>query len=316
MDSSPVLDSWPHHGLIDDMRPRMAHVLGQGQPFALVTVYAADGGPRGIGAQMVVTKEGSWGFVSGGCIEADVTLHARETLADHETRRLIYGHGSPWVDTRLPCGGRLDLLVERIEPDDPAIIDFVAAYGDRRIVRYQTDGALRRCVETHGAPGEWLVDHPFPPVQRLIVVGSDAIALAIACLSERMGWSTVAIWPSGADAQQAAVQLRQETPAEAIAALTPDAHTAIAVATHDHDQDHRAILAALTTSAGYIGVLGARRRIPDRVRKLKGEGVTDSDISRLRMPIGLPLGAASPLEIAISVCAEIVAARHALEPSA
>jgi xanthine dehydrogenase accessory factor len=310
------MDSWPHHGLDDDLRPRMAALLEARRPFALVTVFAADGGPRGVGAQMVVSDTDSWGFVSGGCIEGDVTLHARQTLSDGETRRLVYGRGSPWIDTRLPCGGRLDLLVERVEPDDAAVIDFAAAYADRRLVRYQTDGAERRCVAAgpdaaQDREGRWTVDHEFAPPQRLIVVGSDPIALAIVSLGAQLGWSSVAVWPHGPDTTPApGVGMRTDSPATALAALAPDAHTAIAIATHDQHDDEAAILAALTTPAGYIGVLGARRRIPDRVQRLQALGATDADIERLQMPIGLPLGAAAPWEIAVSVAAAIIAARR------
>ncbi len=294
----------------------MVALLEAKRPFALVTVFDADGGPRGVGAQMVVTETDSWGFVSGGCIEGDVAIHARQTLSDGETRRLVYGRGSPWIDTRLPCGGRLDLLVEAIAPHDPAVIDFAAAYTERRLVRYQTDGTERRCVTTGPDTADrWTVDHEFAPPQRLIVIGSDPIALAIVSLGAQLGWSSVAVWPHGPDEAPApGIGMRTDNPAKAIADLAPDAFTAIAIATHDQEHDEAGILAALATQAGYIGVLGARRRIPDRIQRLKALGVDDGDIARLRMPIGLPLGAAAPWEIAVSVSAGIIADRRASEP--
>ena len=303
------MDAWPHHGLEDDLRPRMARLLAQGRPFALVTVFEADGGPRGVGAQMVVVEDESWGFVSGGCIEAEVAIQARLTLADGAPRHLIYGRGSPWIDARLPCGGRLDLLAERIAPDDPAIGALVDGYEQRRTLRYQSDGLRRRCA----APAEtgdetWMIDHVFIPVQRLIVFGSDPIALAIALLAGELGWSSVIVSTDGPPHPPApGLAPRRDHPAAALAALVPDAQTAVAVATHDADYDERAVLAALATQAGYIGVLGARRRIPDRVERLRARGVTDAQIERLRMPIGIPLGAATPREIAVSVTAQIIA---------
>jgi xanthine dehydrogenase accessory factor len=159
------MDAWPHHGLEDDLRPRMADMLAQGRAFALVTVSAADGGPRGVGAQMVVTDNENWGFDSGGCIEAEVAIQARLTLADGEPRRLVYGRGSPWIDTRLPCGGRLDLLAERIRPDDAAIAALIGANEQRRTVRYQSDGVRRRCIPPtplSPAPGSSIMSSPRP----------------------------------------------------------------------------------------------------------------------------------------------------------
>ncbi len=296
----------------------MALLIAAGRPFALVTVFGADGGPRGVGAQMVVTDDESWGFVSGGCIEAEVAIQARLTLADGQARHLVYGRGSPWIDTRLPCGGRLDLLAERILPGDEAIIALVSAYEQRRIVRYESDGGQRRCAApTDHTPGPWIIDHVFTPAQRLIVFGSDPIALAIALLGGGLGWSSVIVSTDGPPHSPGpGVMHRRESPGAALAALAPDPQTAIAVATHDADYDERAIIAALSTQAGYIGVLGARRRIPDRVERLRACGVSDTQLARLRMPIGIPLDAATPREIAVSVTAEIIAGRRAATPTA
>lgn len=112
----------PLTGIEDDMRPRMAEAVRAGRAFALATITAADGGPRPMGSQMLVTEADAHGFLSGGCIEADVALHGREVLTTGIARRLVYGRGSPFIDMRLPCGGRLEVLVERIAPDDGALL--------------------------------------------------------------------------------------------------------------------------------------------------------------------------------------------------
>lgn len=306
------LDAWPLYGLDDDLRPRMADLIKDGRAFALATVFAADGGPRGVGAQMVVTDQDSWGFVSGGCVEADVALHGRQTLIDGEPRHLVYGRGSPWIDIRLPCGGRLDLLVERIEPGDGAVQALVAAHDGRIAVRYRSDGVRRSCGPDEGASDGQTVDVAFAPPQKLVVIGSDPIALAAAALGARMGWRALLVWPGGpADPPPGlGVAYSRAAPAEAIEAQAPDRWTAIAVATHDLDQDEQAIRAALETPAGYIGVLGARRRIPDRLERLRRAGIDEAALARLHMPIGLPIKAAAPWEIAVSIASQIIAARH------
>ena len=88
-----------------------------------------------------------------------------------------------------------------------------------------------------------------------------------------------------------------------------DARTVIAVLTHDPKFDVPAIKQALTTPAGYIGAMGSRRTHEDRLRRLKEAGVTDSELTRLRSPIGLDLGARTPEETAISIAAEIISDR-------
>jgi xanthine dehydrogenase accessory factor len=180
-------------------------------------------------------------------------------------------------------------------------------------VRYQSDGVTRHCIDgcRGGEPHPWIVDHAYSLGQRLVVVGSDPIALAIARLGARLGWSVAAVWPHGPDEPpELGVLMRRDSPQSAIISLATDNCTAIAVATHDHEQDEAAILAALGTPAGYIGILGARRRIPDRIARLRACGIAEGDIARLRMPIGLSIGAATPWEIALSVAAGIVAARR------
>ena len=119
---APALPNWPSFGLSDDVRPELARALERGEACALVTLTRTAGGaPRPEGAQMLIGEGGALcGFLSGGCVEGDVALHAAQTLADGEPRTLVYGEGSPWPDIRLLCGARIELLVERVAPDDEA----------------------------------------------------------------------------------------------------------------------------------------------------------------------------------------------------
>jgi len=89
--------------------------------------------------------------------------------------------------------------------------------------------------------------------------------------------------------------------------LGPD--DAVCVLTHDEKFDVPAIAAALATDVGYVGAMGSRRTNNRRLERLCHEGVPDVDLARLMAPIGLDLGARTPAETAVSICAEIVAAR-------
>ncbi len=84
---------------------------------------------------------------------------------------------------------------------------------------------------------------------------------------------------------------------------------AVCVLTHDPKFDVPAVLSALDTAAGYIGAMGSRRTTEDRAHRLRSEGVTDEQFARIYAPIGLDIGARTPEETAISVCAEIIALR-------
>ena len=84
---------------------------------------------------------------------------------------------------------------------------------------------------------------------------------------------------------------------------------AVCVLTHDVKFDVPAIVGALTTRVGYIGVMGSRRTHDDRTKRLRDAGVDDVGLDRLLSPIGLDIGARTPEETAISICAEIIALR-------
>ena len=91
---------------------------------------------------------------------------------------------------------------------------------------------------------------------------------------------------------------------------------AVCILTHDPKFDVPAAISALGTDAGYVGAMGSRRTTDDRNRRLTEEGVDPTDLHRIMAPIGLDLGARTPEETAISICAEIIALRSGrLAPS-
>ncbi|HVY34352.1 MAG TPA: XdhC family protein, partial [Caulobacteraceae bacterium] len=89
--------------------------------------------------------------------------------------------------------------------------------------------------------------------------------------------------------------------------------TAVAVATHDIDIDHNALALALPSPSAYVGALGSRRRLPERLARLRAEGLSEDSIARLKAPIGLNIGARAPWHIAVSVVAEAIQTLEAQE---
>jgi xanthine dehydrogenase accessory factor len=310
-----ILPDWPMFGLGDDARPALGAARAAGKPCALATIVALDGGgPRPVGAQMVVGDGVLSGFLSGGCLEGDVVGHAQACLADGETRRLVYGTGSPWPDIRLLCGARIDVMVERIAPDDAAVGALLALRDARAPAHWVSDGRRRACGPQGAAPAAWdgAFQRVYEPVPRLVVLGGDPSAIAIAQLGVLAGYETTLVRPKGPETPPPfAVAYSRDEPAEALAAAGLDPWTAVAVATHEAEADHAALTIALPSRAFYIGALGARRRAADRMAWLRGAGVSESDIARLRTPIGLDIGGKAPWEVAVSVLGEITAVRYA-----
>jgi xanthine dehydrogenase accessory factor len=335
-----TLPEWPVFGVQSDVRPALNTAVSAGRPVVLGTLYAHEGAaPLGEGAQILFDARSpvDWaaaGFLSGGCVEGDVALHAQGVLQDGLPKRLVYGRGGP-PDIQLLCGSRIEVLLERIEPDNAALRRLLALEAARQPALWLTDGAERACLAegelgklqpalkdalalacerpaVSGAAGP-AVFRRHAPRFRLVVVGGDPITLAIAKLAADAGFETALVRPKGPAAPPPVANVRyfRGDPGDAFAALGLDPWTAVAIATHDIDIDHEALRLVLPSSAGYVGALGSRKRIPERLGRLALDGVSDSAIARLKAPIGLNIGARAPWEIAVSVIAEAIQALKA-----
>jgi xanthine dehydrogenase accessory factor len=158
----------------------------------------------------------------------------------------------------------------------------------------------------------WFI-HPHNPPLRIIVVGAVHVAQAMAPMAAPLGFEMVVVDPRRAFAtaeRLPGVSLSTDWPDEAMAALRPDARTAVVTLTHDPKLDDPALDAALRSPAFYIGALGSRRTHAKRVARLKDLGHGDDAIARIHAPVGLDIAAVTAPEIALSVMAEIVAARR------
>ncbi len=154
----------------------------------------------------------------------------------------------------------------------------------------------------------------YRPAPRLIMVGAVHVAAEVVTFAQRFGFRTFVVDPRTAFATPARFPhtdtLLTQWPDEALPqiGLTPD--TAVVVLSHDPKLDDPALKLALPSPVFYVGALGSRKTHAQRVERLLAEGVSQKDLDRLYAPIGLNIGGRSPAEIALSIIAEIVAARN------
>ena len=310
------MTTWRLAAQIDDIRAPLAELAAAGaERFALATlVEVAGSAPRDAGAQMLISDEMHWGFLSGGCIEDDVARHARETMATGAPRLLRYGEGSPWIDIKLACGSGITVLVEPVNIAEPAVADILAACRVRRPLGWISDGILRQTGPV-SAQFSWdgaAYRRPYEPALQLVLVGADGAALAAAQLAQTLGWEVALVTPGGPpDAPLPGITYHRCDAVSALAALAPDPWTAIAVMSHDREDDESALAAALKSAAFYVGAVGARARLDRRLERVRRQGASEADIARLHAPIGLADFSKAPREIALSVVAEVARACHA-----
>jgi xanthine dehydrogenase accessory factor len=170
----------------------------------------------------------------------------------------------------------------------------------------------------HGEAREHAVEvfiESFAPPPRMIIFGAVDFTAALARAAKLLGYRVTVCDARAVFATPQRFPMADEVvndwPNRYLAKAGEDLgpRDAVCVLTHDHKFDVPAITAALETAVGYIGAMGSRRTHADRVKRLEAEGVDKAALARVMAPIGLDLGARTPEETAISICAEIIALR-------
>ena len=153
----------------------------------------------------------------------------------------------------------------------------------------------------------------FAPKPRMLVFGAIDFAAAVAKAGKFLGF-----YVTVCDAREVfatkkrfpdADEVVNDWPHRWLAKQEIDSRTVICILTHDPKFDVPAVVGALATNVGYIGVMGSRKTHAKRIERLVEAGVTDEQLLRLMSPIGLDIGARTPEETAISICGEIIARR-------
>jgi len=146
------------------------------------------------------------------------------------------------------------------------------------------------------------------PPTRLVVIGAVHISQALAPIASLLGYDVTIVDPRTAFASPErfpGVKVIAEWPDTALPPLGVDRYTAFVALTHDPKVDDPALLHALERECFYIGALGSRKTHGRRIERLKGQGASDEQLGRIHAPIGLPIGAISPPEIAVAIMGEI-----------
>lgn len=306
---------------------------------ALATVIKTWGSsPVPVGGQLVIGPEERFeGSVSGGCVEAAVITAAAEVMATGNPKVLEYGVGdeTAWR-VGLPCGGRIEIFVERLTgAEDAAYLDdVIAARQTRSLLVVDTslkDGrrVLHRDAEAYEAEtaeaitnGECvLVDgvdarrflHTLAPPVHVILIGAGHVAQVLADLAQRVGYRATVIDPRTAFSSETrfgGVPLRQDWPETALPSLGLDNRTAVITLAHDARLDDETLPVAVRSPCFYVGALGSRRTHEKRVERLAKAGMTEAEIARVDAPVGIPIGAKGPAEIAVSILGAIIKARR------
>ena len=184
-----------------------------------------------------------------------------------------------------------------------------------RLAQPLLDQTISRTLALPGTGGtvRVFVDVYAPPAT-LIIVGAGDVAMSLVHLAHGLDFRTVVVdsRPRFANSVRfpEADDLRVGIPSEIVKTLPLNPLTAVILVAHDYKYEVPILRHVLSSSAGYIGMLGSRRRGDAILKFLQEDGVTEDALRRVRVPIGLDLGGQSVPEIALAILAEVVSVRY------
>lgn len=296
--------------------------LAEGSRCELVTVVKTWGSsPRPEGAMLAIRDDGRVvGSVSGGCIEDDLIDQVRRQGITRERPELVtYGITADEAHRfGLPCGGTIQLAVEPLS-DASLIPELLRRLNARELVARRLD--LQTGAVTLGPAGPGMnlqvsasaLTTVHGPRWRLLIIGAGQLTRFLAQIAVGMEYSVTVCDPREeyrSGWQVDGVELVHDMPDDVVIAMRPDARSAVLALTHDPKLDDLALMEALKSDAFYVGAIGSRVNNARRRERLKLFDLDDAQLDRLHGPVGIYIGSKTPAEIAISILAEMTAAKN------
>lgn len=315
------------------------HTLEKEENIVVATIISSDGStPRTSGTKMIVYENGYiFGTIGGGATEADVINLATELFNTGQSRVVKYDLNATGLKDTMDiiCGGSMNVLLdympslpatrelykaasENLQSGQPFIL--VTTLGDEK----NTDNVERHLIidgitlkhKNSGISAQYEkgvlhVREPVFPDQTVYIFGAGHVSLELArfckhlymrihVFDDREEFVNSSRFP---DADGRHVCPGFESVFDTFN-IGPDSY--IVIVTRGHTFDKKVLAQALETDAGYIGMIGSRKKRDTIYGDLLNEGFGQSDINRVHSPIGLPIKAETPAEIGVSIVAELI----------
>ncbi|MDO4543862.1 MAG: XdhC family protein [Clostridia bacterium] len=292
--------------------------LNAGERVALCSVLASHGStPRGQGARMAVFLDGTaMGTVGGGAIEHRATLLSHELIKSGNS--LVKGFSlnkADIADLGMVCGG--DVLISIQVFDSPAQVEavlsaldsnsdsyLVTEVADERVISYTVTTEPpapvngRLYVEKLTSAGKVFL-YGGGHVSRALVSVLASVDFRVIVIEDREEFTKPELFPSADGVKKADFSALPEE-------LLPQKSDYAVIMTRGHQSDFEILSQVLKTPATYIGCIGSRHKVAHTRQKLLELGFNEEDFARIHSPIGLPIKAETPAEIAISIAAEMI----------
>ena len=290
----------------------------------LATLATVEGSSdRRPGARLLLTADGRrLGSISGGCLEEDILVRARNVLATGIAESVVYDTTSEndlvW-GVGLGCHGVVRVVLEKLPPRPAWAVALAENFAARRpallavthLAATDTPLGTRLSGEPTTDAGTFF-DRIRPPTA-LAIFGAGDDAQPLARLAHELGWQVTVADPRAAFATAErfpeAQTLAVAPSGDLVGRVAPDADTLVVVMTHHYVHDVPLLRALLPRPLAYLGLLGPKKRAERILADLARDGlaITAEMRARLHAPVGLDLGADSPEQVALAIVAEMQA---------
>lgn len=312
---------------------QFAQILKQ-TPVVLATVTQVKGSvPREVGAKMLIWGESStFGTIGGGAGEAKVIQQALQTLKTGEKQFVeIDLSGTSPQETQGVCGGWMQVWLERWMGENAiallhAILNSLESSNPIALVTPLTSDSspiLQPLTPSHSSIPQLIpfqdnlvFFEPLTPSPTLLILGAGHVGIALAKLAQfigfqiavqddRLEFTTPERFPAG-------TQILPLSFADALKDFPTLSNLYIALVTRGYQYDLEALnlLLRLPQKPYYLGMIGSRRRVKTVFDNLEEKGIPPQLFQQIHAPIGLDIGALTPEEIAVSICAELIQIRR------
>ena len=316
----------------------LCELLSRGETVVVATVVESAGStPRSSGAKMIVRADGSiLGTVGGGLVEAMACRDGLALLrAGDGAARLTFVDltNSLAAESDMICGGGLSVLLETVEPGGSCAtaytqLDDRMRRGIRTALETRLEEADTLRTVSHSVlddptgdgiaferqAGTMRLVEPFIPPSSLYLFGAGHVSLFTARVGAMTGFRTVVLDDRADFANRERFPEADEvvvlpTFTGCCDGLNISGSDSVVIVTRGHLHDRTVLAETLRTPAGYVGMIGSRSKRDQIYASLLEDGFTQKDIDRCHCPIGLPIGAHTPEEIAVSIGAQLISAR-------
>ncbi|CAK9039483.1 Molybdenum cofactor insertion chaperone PaoD [Durusdinium trenchii] len=280
-----------------------------GERCALAIIADIEGpSARAVGAMMAVSNDNKYaGYISNGCVDADIARHALSALHTQAPKRVRYGAGSPYVDIRLPCGGSVEIVFVP-DPKLDILTTVIDTLDARQAITLSVNEDSQLNITAHSDCKDNFSLTYAPPL-RIAVAGRGEETISLARLANAAHYDVIVHSPD-MDVLDACSQFgvngkRLHSISDA-PDFPDDPWSAIVCLFHDHEWEADILTTALNTQAFYIGAMGSRRTHEARLDELRNRNINERTLQRIRGPIGLIPSVRDASKLAISTLAEII----------